>query len=39
MAKSELDDFCRYAFSFLAAHKVRSLVIGCLAVAAVGDRA
>ncbi len=37
MATSDFDEFCRSAFAFLAARKIRFLVIGGLAVAAVGE--
>jgi hypothetical protein len=37
MAESEFDDFCRFAFSFLENRQTRFLVIGGLAVVAVGE--
>jgi len=37
LAKSEFDVFCRRAFEFLAARRVRYLVIGGLAVVVVGE--
>jgi hypothetical protein len=37
LAKSEFDAFCRKAFDFLAAARVRYLVVGGLAVVAVGE--
>jgi hypothetical protein len=37
MAESEFDDFCRFAFSFLENRHIRFLVIGGLAVVAVGE--
>jgi hypothetical protein len=37
MAKSEFDEFCRFAFSFLEGERTRFLVVGGLAVVAVGE--
>lgn len=37
MAQSEFDDFCRFAFTFLETRGTRYLVIGGLAVVAVGE--
>ena len=37
MAASEFDDFCRFAFTFLEDRRTRYLVIGGLAVVAVGE--
>ncbi len=37
MPASECDEFCRSAFAFLERHGTRSLVIGGLAVVAVGE--
>jgi len=37
MPASEFDEFCRSAFSFLESHRTRYLVIGGLAVVAVGE--
>lgn len=37
MAASEFDDFCRFAFTFLEGRRTRYLVIGGLAVVAVGE--
>ena len=39
MTASQFDDFCRFAFSFLEREGVRYLVIGGLAVVAVGASA
>ena len=36
MATSEFDDFCRFAFTFLENQGLRYLVIGGLAVVAIG---
>jgi hypothetical protein len=37
VAASEFDDFCRYAFTFLEGQGTRYLVVGGLAVVAVGE--
>jgi hypothetical protein len=37
MAASEFDDFCRFAFTFLEGQSTRFLVVGGLAVVAVGE--
>jgi hypothetical protein len=37
MAMSEFDDFCRFAFRFLEGQGTRYLVVGRLAVVAVGE--
>ena len=37
MAKSDFDAFCRTAFTFLEATRTRYLVVGGLAVVAVGE--
>jgi hypothetical protein len=37
LAKADFDSFCRSAFDFLAAARVRHLVIGGLAVVAIGE--
>jgi hypothetical protein len=37
MARNEFDEFCRFAFTFLESQGTRYLVIGGLAVVAIGE--